>query len=48
MWSRRTRFDFYWPTFANIGEQAILLQEIYAQGTAADQTVFAYQERSGE
>lgn len=32
MWSRKKRFDFYWPSLANIGEQAILNKEIYAQG----------------
>ncbi|ALS03499.1 VP1 [Gokushovirus WZ-2015a] len=44
MWSRKTKFDYYWPVFANIGEQAILNKEIYAQGTAQDDEVFAYQE----
>ena len=44
MWSRKTRFDYYWPVFANIGEQAILNKEIYAQGSAADDEVFGYQE----
>ncbi len=34
MWSRKSRFDFYWPVFANIGEQAVLNKEIYAQGNA--------------
>jgi hypothetical protein len=48
MWSRRTRFDYYWPALAMIGEQAVLSQEIYADGTAADQNVFAYQERFAE
>ena len=43
-WSRKTRFDYYWPVFANIGEQAVLNKEIYAQGTAADDEVFGYQE----
>lgn len=43
-WSRKDRFDFYWPVFANIGEQAILNKEIYAQGTAQDDEVFGYQE----
>lgn len=43
-WSRKDRFDFYWPVFANIGEQAILNQEIYAQGNAQDKEVFGYQE----
>lgn len=43
-WSRKDRFDYYWPVFANIGEQAVLNKEIYAQGTAADDEVFGYQE----
>lgn len=48
MWSRRTRFDFYWPVFAHIGEQPILNQEIYAQGTSEDKEVFGYQEAWAE
>ena len=48
MWSRRTRFDFYWPTLAHLGEQAVLNKEIYAQGTDADDDVFGYQERYAE
>ena len=51
MWSRRTRFDFFWPAFAGLGEQAVLNQEIFAQGTQggdADEEVFGYQERFGE
>ncbi len=43
-WSRKSRFDYYWPVFANIGEQAVLNKEIYAQGTAQDNEVFGYQE----
>ena len=43
-WSRRDRFDYYWPVFAHIGEQAVKNREIYAQGTAADDEVFGYQE----
>ena len=43
-WSRKTRFDYYWPVFANIGEQAVLNKEIFAQGTAEDDEVFGYQE----
>lgn len=43
-WSRKTRFDFYWPVFANIGEQAVKNKEIFAQGTKADDEVFGYQE----
>ena len=48
MWLRSTVYDFYWPTFANLGEQAIELREIYAQGSEADTTVFGYQERYAE
>jgi hypothetical protein len=48
MWSRSTRFDFYWPSFAHLGEQSVLNKEIYAQGTAADENVFGYQERYAE
>lgn len=43
-WSRKGRFDYYWPVFANIGEQAVLNKEIYAQGTDTDNEVFGYQE----
>lgn len=43
-WSRKDRFDYYWPVFANIGEQAVLNKEIYAQGNAQDDEVFGYQE----
>ena len=45
MWSRKTRFDFYWPPLDSIGEQTILSKEIYADGTANDELVFGYQER---
>lgn len=48
MWLRSTVYDFYWPTFAHLGEQAIELRELYAQGTEADTTVFGYQERYAE
>jgi hypothetical protein len=48
MWSRSTRYDFYFPVFATLGEQAILNKEIYVQGTAADNNVFGYQERWAE
>lgn len=47
-WSRSTRYDFYWPVFAHLGEQSVLNKEIYATGVAADATVFGYQERYGE
>lgn len=51
MWSRRTQYDFYWPEFANLGEQAVLNQEIYVRGTGGgngDDSVFGYQERWAE
>ncbi len=48
MWSRSTKFDMYWPTFAHLGEQAILNKEIYAQGSAKDDEAFGYQERYAE
>lgn len=48
MWSRRTRFDFYDPIFANLGEQAVLSKEIYCDGTDDDELVFGYQERWAE
>lgn len=49
MWSRRTRFDWYWPALSHIGEQAVLRKEIYATGVDVDDDiVFGYQERYGE
>ncbi len=51
MWSRETRFDFFWPSLANLGEQAVLNKEIFTQGSAdavADDAVFGYQERYAE
>lgn len=51
MWSRSTRFDFYWPALSQIGEQAVLNKEIYAVGAATpgqDDLAFGYQERYAE
>jgi len=48
MWSRQTRFDYYWPALAHLGEQAVLNKEIFAQGTSVDDDVFGYQERWAE
>jgi hypothetical protein len=48
MFSRRTRWDFYWPALAHIGEQAVLNKEIRATGNAEDNDVFGYQERYAE
>lgn len=47
-WLRQTREEFYWPSFAHLGEQAVLNKEIYAQGTDVDNQVFGYQERYAE
>lgn len=48
MWSRSTKYDFYWPGLANIGEQAVLNKEIYCKADANDNLVFGYQERWAE
>ncbi|GAC77859.1 major capsid protein, partial [uncultured marine virus] len=48
MFSRSTRYDFYYPALSHIGEQAVLNKEIYAQGLPADEDVFGYQERHAE
>ena len=49
MFSRKTRYDYYFPAFANLGEQAVLNKEIYITGTSAqDDAVFGYQERWAE
>jgi len=49
MWSRRTRYDFYWPALSHIGEQAVLQKEIFNTGVdVEDEVVFGYQERYAE
>lgn len=52
LWTRNTRYDFYWPVFAHLGEQAVVRSEIYHVGDAAgantDATVWGYQERYAE
>lgn len=52
MWSRSTRYDFYWPTLSHLGEQSILNKEIYIDaatiGAGTDDDIFAYQERFAE
>lgn len=47
-WSRSTRYDFYFPAFAMLGEQAVLSKEIFFAGVSADNDVFGYQERWAE
>jgi len=48
MFSRSTRYDFYWPALSHLGEQSILNKEIMADGSATDEAVFGYQERYAE
>lgn len=57
MWDRSTRYDFYWPSLAHIGEQSVLVKELYMQdpatdtgstGTPDNERVFGYQERYAE
>ncbi len=48
MWSRKTRYDYYWPALSHIGEQAVLNQEIFYNDDANDELVFGYQERYAE
>lgn len=51
MWTRQSREEFYFPSLANLGEQAVLNKEIYAQGSGnptEDEEVFGYQERWAE
>lgn len=48
MWSRRTRWDYFWPKLQELGEQTILSKEIFANGTSGDNDVFGYQERYAE
>lgn len=47
-WSRSTKYDYYFPAFAHLGEQAILSRELFCSGDAEDTTVFGYQERWAE
>ena len=48
MWSRKTNLDFYYPVFANLGEQAILKKELYLTGGDTDEQAFGYQEAWAE
>lgn len=48
LWLRSDVLDFYWPSFAHLGEQAIQNIEIYCQGNDDDKKVFGYQERYAE
>ncbi len=48
MWTRSTRYDFFIPALANLGEQSILNQELFVSNDANDILVFGYQERWAE
>ena len=48
LWTRKTRFDHYWPALSHIGEQAVLSKEIFCDGTPDDELVWGYQERFAE
>lgn len=49
-WFRNRRFDYYWPVFANLGEQATLKRELFYDGNnnAKSEEVFNYQEAWAE
>ena len=48
MWSRQTRYDYFWPALQHLGEQAVLNKEIYINGLSNDENTFGYQERYAE
>jgi len=48
MWTRQTRFDYYWPSLALIGEQIVKKEEIFYTGNIQDGDVWGYQERYAE
>lgn len=43
-WSRKDRIDYYFPQFANLGEQPVKKKEIMLTGTTKDDETFGYQE----
>lgn len=47
-WSRSTRYDFYIPSLAHLGEQSVLNKELYISNDSNDDLVFGYQERWAE
>lgn len=48
-WFRSTRYDYFWPKLQEIGEQAVLKKELYADSAGGfDNDVFGYQERYAE
>lgn len=47
-WTKKKKFDFYWPEFSNLSNQAVLNKELYADGTNEDEEAFGYQEAWAE
>lgn len=47
-WMRKDKFDYYWPTFANIGEQPVYNKQLFVNGSATDDEVFGFQEAWAE
>lgn len=45
---RETRYDYYFPEFAHLSEQAVLNEELYADGSEEDEAIFGYQGRYNE
>ena len=49
VWSKRSRYDYYFPEFAQLSPQAILSKELYmSTDTSANNAVFGYQGRYDE
>lgn len=48
MFRKNDKFDYYWPEFANLGEQEVLNEELYYSGTDPIGGTFGYQERYAE
>lgn len=47
-WTRDNRYDYYWPEFANLGEQTVLSKEVFLDGNSGDADTFGYQGRYDE
>lgn len=48
IWSRQTRYDYYWPALSHLGEQQILNQELFYKQSSGDTETWGYQERYAE
>lgn len=47
-WQRRTRYEYYWPVFAQLGEQLVYRHEIFWKSSGDSGVAFGYQERWAE